>query len=145
MSDTIKRLPYQGLSSDTAVNQARVSAAIARSLQAGGEGGTFTVDGSEYSGSGYGVAVGTGASETIALADCSADRIGAFVSRYWDTATAVGIGAFGYWVHQGNVYLDVTEIDHSLPNAILKGIRRNQIAIWSFATNTEIATGGTGK
>lgn len=66
--------------------------------------------------------------------------ISAFIAEWWNHADA-----FGIWIDNDSVYLDVVEIETDRETAIAKGIARNQIAIWDNGAMDEIATGGTGK
>ena len=56
-----------------------------------------------------------------------------------------GTAYMGTWVHEGKVYLDVSENILDRAEAIRLGVERNQKAIWDVVNETEIDTGGTGE
>jgi len=55
-----------------------------------------------------------------------------------------GKNYLGTWLHEGKVYLDVSENIQSRLEATRVGRKRNQIKIWDVANQEEIDTGGTG-
>jgi hypothetical protein len=50
----------------------------------------------------------------------------------------------GVWAFNGDLAVDVVEIHRDRAEAIAAGKANDQIAIFDLATETEIATGGTG-
>lgn len=125
-------------------SQADVAASIWKAIAAGVDGATYGTNGREYVGThGYVVAYGAPAMAVIPMAGITESDVSNFVARYFEMALFRGY-FFGMWVDNGTVYLDVVEIEHDIEMAIVKGIRRNQIAVFDLANGVEIATGGTG-
>lgn len=118
--------------------------ALTASIFHGETGGTFTPDGQVYQGTtGYVVSFGSDTCLEVPAIDIDHDAIHRFLARTWRTAahTTDGELIVGWWLHKGRVYVDWGEVDQSLPRAITKAIRREQLAIYSLATGTEIETG----
>lgn len=73
--------------------------------------------------------------------DAVADYLTAPFVRSWLENKNFYIGG---WVHEGFVWLDISEQFDDLEIASDVGARRNQIAIWDVVNACEIFTGGTG-
>ena len=125
--------------------------AIAEKLINAGDGATVLPTGLDYRGNGFVVAV----PEHSLIVDTSLfvweGDVAMWVHNVESAVTShvapfENRRAFGAWIHDGKLYLDVVEIfpRESEQEAIAAGVARNQIAIWDAGRGVEIATGGTG-
>ena len=126
-------------------SQPTLAANMWAAIVAGTDGATYGVNGREYVGThGYVVAYGAPATAVIPFADITPADVAGFIGAHFHDAVRRG-DYFGFWIDGGNVYLDVVEIERDRESAIVKGIRRNQIAVFDLANGVDVATGGTGK
>jgi hypothetical protein len=93
-----------------------------------------------YTGAGYGIAISKVYERIIPLSGDAKELQGRFneaLSELRFIAASHGY-YIGAWIDGGRLYLDVTEIVHSLNKAMFLGFGRNQLAIWDFKAKQAI-------
>jgi hypothetical protein len=102
------------------------------------ESGGFTVNphSGEYPESGHAVAVDS-EHELISRLDEHAKLIGIYADLYADDIPENGL--IGGWVHEGSLYLDLSELHESEAVALALGRERGQIAIYRLDDGEEIS------
>jgi hypothetical protein len=91
--------------------------------------------------SGYGVSL-PGHEHRIA-ADVGRDKLLTTITEYAEGKRSLLArpGRYlGAWVSDGTLFLDITEVHAEFATAVRLGWERNQLAIWNYARNSEIAT-----
>lgn len=71
-------------------------------------------------------------------------HVNADAFRHCPTHSTPVMRYLGVWAFNGDLAVDVVEIHRDRAEAIAAGKANDQIAIFDLATETEIATGGTG-
>ncbi len=89
---------------------------------------------------GYMVSTVKNAEQVVPVAELTEDIIAGYILDHLDELTTSG-NCLGAWLHEGNVYLDISQRVDTLDAAIALGIEHNQIGVYDLAKFETILTG----